>query len=52
MRLHKCGWVSIQSGERMNGMPKGNAMILFHKSKNLAVRKGGFYHIHITHKGE
>ena len=20
MRLHKCGWVSIQSGERLNGI--------------------------------
>ena len=27
MRLHKCGWVSIQSGERLNGIQEVSGSI-------------------------
>ena len=34
MRLHKCGWVSIQSGERMNGMLKEQCQTFTSELKN------------------
>ena len=35
MRLHKCGWVSIQSGERLNGIQEVSGSIPLISTKNL-----------------
>ena len=52
MRLHQCGCVIVQPGERINGMLKAQCHTFTPELNNSTVRKGGFYHIHITHKGE
>ena len=35
MRLHKCGWVSIQSGERLNGIQEVSGSIPLISTKKL-----------------
>ena len=41
MRLHKCGWVSIQSGERLNGIQEVSGSIPL-ISTRLALKTIGF----------